>query len=294
MWMNGKRSFVRSVAICLAVTGAAFAAAQETPKTQVPAPRTIILPQRVVASEPASLAVLDASGHLVPNIAVEISGGQKVTTDATGRAMFIAPHEIGVVTAKISGLAILTSSPVVTPQDSPAQNSAESPPAGVRILSYPHFIMLHNRFTIEVSGFRGAAEANSVFLSDQPCLVLASSPVSLVVLPGLHIPLGPVTLRASVEGRDAGPIPVAAVQLEFSGPAEGLNAGGHGNLTVRVRGTEEPLAIEVRNASPRIIQLSHGNVQRVTSSGGEQNIAQAEVKFLAAGDYVVTARLISR
>jgi hypothetical protein len=59
-----------------------------------------------------------------------------------------------------------------------------------------------------------------------------------------------------------------------------------------VRGADERLVVEVRNGSPKIIQLLGGNVQRVTTSGGERNSAEIEMKFLAPGNYAVTARLI--
>ena len=86
-------------------------------------------------------------------------------------------------------------------------------------------------------------------------------------------------------------MPVTGVLLDFSGPAEAPTAGGEGKLILRVHGTTEPLAVEVRNASPEIVQLLHGNLQRLGTSGGEQNIAPVELKFLASGNYVVTARL---
>jgi hypothetical protein len=42
-----------------------------------------------------------------------------------------------------------------------------------------------------------------------------------------------------------------------------------------------------------VIQLSKGNVQRVKTSGGEENIAPVEVKFVTGGNYSVSARFIS-
>ena len=87
-------------------------------------------------------------------------------------------------------------------------------------------------------------------------------------------------------------MPVTGVLLDFSGPAEVPTAGAEGKLILRVHGTTDPLDVEVRNASPEIIQLLHGNLQRVGTSGGEQNIAPVEMKFLASGNYVVTARLV--
>jgi hypothetical protein len=82
------------------------------------------------------------------------------------------------------------------------------------------------------------------------------------------------------------------VLLDFSGPAEVPTAGAEGKLILHVHGTTEPIAVEVRNASPEIIQLLHGNVQRLETSGGEQNIAPVVLKFLASGNYTVTARIV--
>lgn len=277
------------------VLGAAFstaAGAQEAPKAQAAAPRTIVLPQKTVAGAPATLAVLDAAGRMLPHIIVELSGGTKVTTDATGRALFTAPIESGVLTAQIPGHDVTASSTVVKFPDPAPQTSAENSSTAVRVLAYPHFISLHDRFTMEGTGFRGEADANRVFLAGQACLVLASSPVSLVVLPGPRIPIGAIDLRVAVVGRDAASNPVVMVLLEFSGPPQAPDAGAQGNLFVLVHGTRERLAVEIRNGSPEIIQLPRGNVQRVTSSGGDRNAAEIETKFLAPGDYTVTARLI--
>jgi hypothetical protein len=97
----------------------------------------------------------------------------------------------------------------------------------------------------------------------------------------------------NVAGTDAGTFPVSVVLLEFSGPAEAANAGSTGTLVVRARGTSEPLLIEVRNASPAVIQLPKGNVQRVKTSGGDENAAPVDIRFLTGGSYAVSARLIS-
>jgi hypothetical protein len=59
-----------------------FAGAQYAPRVQAATPRTIVLPNKVVAGAAATLAVLDSAGRMLPNAVVELSGGQKVTTDA--------------------------------------------------------------------------------------------------------------------------------------------------------------------------------------------------------------------
>ena len=192
-----------------------------------------------------------------------------------------------------SGTGVSSSADVVAPEDPGSHVAPGGAPAGARLISYQHVLAIHDRFNLEGTGFRAAADSNHVSLNGDPCLVVASSPVSLVVLPGPRVPLGDVTLHVTAGGVDAGEFPVSAVLLEFSGPTEAPNAGSVGKLIVRARGTTEPLFLEVRNGSPGIIQLSKGNVQRLKTSGGEENIAPVEVRFLTGGNYAVSARLLS-
>jgi hypothetical protein len=285
----------RSVALALLLGAcAALAAAQQPPKTHAsPAPRQIILPRRVVAGAQATLAILDSQGRLLPSVTVELSGGQKVTTDLTGRALFKAADQPGPMAAIIPGRRISASTTVLASGDSITHAAPEGAAAAVSVVSYPRVLALHDRFTLEGSGFRGAADSNRVFLNGDPCLVLASSPISLVALPGPSLPVGDVNLHVTVAGVDAGQFPVSAVLLEFSGPAESVDAGSTGKLTVTAHGTTEPLLLEIRNGSPGVIQLSDGNVQRIKTSGGDDNAAQFEVKFVTGGNYSVSARLIS-
>jgi hypothetical protein len=284
----------RSLAFALLAGACAALAAQPPPKSHAsPAPRLIILPSKLIAGAQATLAVLDSQGRLLSNIAVELSGGQKVTTDVTGRASFEASNQPGPMVAKISGRAISGTATVLASEDSGRPATSAGLPEGVNVFSYPRVVALHDRFSLEGSGFRGAADLNHVYLNGDPCLVLASSPVSIVALPGPRVPIGDVNLHLTVAGIDAGQFPVSAVLLEFSGPAEAVNAGSTGKLILRARGTTEPLLLEVRNGSPGVIQLSKGNVQRVKTSGGDQNVVPVEVNFLTGGNYFVSARLIS-
>jgi len=290
-------------ATALIAGGPELAGAQETARLQGPAPRTIILPPKVVAGAQATLAVMDGAGRLLPGVAVEISGRQtragsepnppqKVTTDSTGRALFVAPSIPGPLIARIPGRGITAASIGVTEKEAPAPGSSEGEAPVLKVTSYPHVLAIHDRFAISGKNLRGAANSDRVFLGDHACLVVAASPVSLVVLPGPQISIGASTLRVTVGGHDAGPFPVTGVLLDFIGPAEPPTAGSDGKLILHVSGTTEPLSVEVRNVSPEVIQLLRGNVQRVGTSGGEQNIAPVEMKFLASGNYVVTARLV--
>jgi len=277
----------------LAVCAAPFAAARQAAKPRPAAsPRQIILPPKLLAGAQATLAVLDTQGRLLSGAEVQLPEGQRVTTDSTGRAMFQAMSQPGMLVARLSSGQIATTAMVVSPgRSASAPGAAEGSPAA-KLVSYRRVLAIHDRFSLQGTGFRPAADANHVYLNGDPCLVVASSPLGLVALPGPGVPVGDVTLHVTAGGADAGQFPVSAVLLEFIGPAEVPNAGATGKLIVRARGTTEPLQLEVRNSSPAVIQLSQGNVQRLKTSGGEENIAPVEMKFVSDGNYSVSARLV--
>jgi hypothetical protein len=275
--------------LMLFVFGFAEAAQQPTKLRAVAVPRQIILPPKVIAGAPAMLAVLDSRGRLMPKVEVELSDGEKITTDVTGRALFNAPGQPGPLVAKVESRAINFSTSVISPQNIRPREFAGT----VTISSYPHVLTLQDRFVLEGTGFRSEADSNHVSLNGDPCLVIASSPVSLVVLPGPRGLIGDAQLKVVAGGIDAGSFPVSVVALEFSGPGNAVDAGSTGKLILRARGTTLPLIVEVRNGSPGVIRLTQGNVQRLKTSGGEENIAPIEVNFVTDGNYSVTARLIS-
>ena len=62
-----------------------------------------MLPPRVMAGHPATLAVFGVDGKLAAGVTVTIDDGQTVTTDRTGRATFIAPAAHDYMLAKASG-----------------------------------------------------------------------------------------------------------------------------------------------------------------------------------------------
>lgn len=276
-----KRIALGAIVMAGAAQAIFTAAAQDA---RSPAGAKIVLPPKLVAGERATLAVLDRAGRLAPGVAVEFSGGERVTTDATGRAAFTAPAAAGVLLARLGIRGGSASATVVAPNP--------NPPDGVQIVECPRFISVSDRFVVDGSGFRGEADGNRAMLGDQPALVLAASPVALVVLPGSPTAEGPAQLVIEVGGRSPGPVPVTLVSLVVTSAKKQLAPGEKGTLSVRVHGTDQRLVIEARNHTPDVVELPRGNVQRVTSSGGSVNIAEIEMSGLRAGDFSLSARLI--
>src|SRR5580700_5284128 len=64
---------------------------------------SIVLPPRLVAGQPATLAVLGVDGRLAEGITVDLGKGQRVKTDKTGRAFFTVPTDAPLLIATAAG-----------------------------------------------------------------------------------------------------------------------------------------------------------------------------------------------
>jgi hypothetical protein len=264
-----------------------FTAAQKSADAPAPPPRPgaiIVLPPRLIAGQQATLAVLDAAGRLAAGAAVEFTGGERVTTDATGRAAFAAPGEPGVLLARLPDRQVSASTTVVAPLANPSDS--------LQVLDYPRVISVSDRFSVEGKGFRGEADDNRARLGDEPALILAASPVALVLLAAPRAAEGPAELVLEAGGHRSGPVPVTLVSLEVTAAKKQLAPNEKGTLSVHVHGTDQRLVIEARNLSPDVVELPRGSVQRVTSSGGPANLAVIEVQGIHPGDFSVSVRLV--
>ena len=267
---------------CVAAVAAAFAGARPLPRAagQTSA-ATIILPQKLVAGQPATLAVLTAEGKLAPGVAVEFSGGQRVTTDDSGRATFTAPEEAGVLLAQVPDSAATGSATVVAP----------GPPARVELLQVPRVISLRDRFSVGGRGFRGEGDDDHVRLGGQAGLVLAASPVNLVILPSPQAALGVTQVAVSVGGAESSTV-TTLVALEMTSEKPSLAPREKADLVVRVRGTDQPLELEARNLSSTVVHFIRGDAQRVMTRGGQENSAAIKMEGLSPGEFSFSLRIV--
>ena len=266
---------------------AAAWAAQQTPLAPPapPAARILLLPPRIVSGERATLAVLDVSGRLTPGVTVNFSNGDHLRTDATGRALFVAPLNPGVIFGSIEGRPGRTSSVILAPTEASAPS--------MEISAAPRVASLTDRFEILGKGFCGDADANRITIANHGALVLASSPLALTVLPPMELEPGPAKVTVSCAKRDAGEFSVVFVELELKADPSPLKRGEHRALTVRVGGTTEKISLEARNLAPDIAELEGGNPVRRLSSGEEGNVAQFEVVGKKNGTFRISIRLVA-
>ena len=253
-----------------------------------PAPsagRILLLPRTVVSGDRATLAVLDVNGRLTPGAAVKFSNGDRLTTDRTGRALFVAPLAPGVIFGSIAGRQGRVPVTILPPGETAA--------SAVQVEAIPKITSITDRFEISGRGFCGDADANQVTISGDPALVLASSPTSLVVLPPADLQPGRASVDISCAKRNGPPREVVFVLLTLQADSSPLAPGVLRRLTVHVRGTTSKVTLEAKNLAPDIAELLGGNPLRASSSGGAENSAQFEVVGRKRGSFLVSIRLLS-
>jgi hypothetical protein len=283
LWRGLIRTGIWLVVLC----GMAQVFSFPGPRQQAPpasGARMLLLPRRIVSGERATLAVLDVNGRLTPGVTIEFSNGDKLTTNATGRALFVAPLNLGVMFASIEGRPDRVKTVIFSP--------SEAASSSLEITSSPRLASLTDRFELLGRGFCGEADANQVTVAGQPAIVLAASPVSILVLPPMDLGPGPASVEISCAKRQAPPISITLVALELEADASPLKAAEHRILTVHVRGTAAKIGLEARNLSPDIAELAGGNPVRLSSSGGAENLAHFDLTGRKNGSFLISIRLV--
>lgn len=278
------RNLVRAVLGLLLLSFASVLPAQQAPPSPAGA-RILILPRKLVTGERATLAVLDVNGRLTPGVTVAFSYGEKVQTDTTGRAMFVAPLNPGTIQAGIEGRSGRVTSTILTP--------ANVPSALEVVTAAPRVASLSDRFELAGQGFCGDADANRVAIAGQPALVLASSPAFLAVLPPADLNPGPAQVQVSCGQKTAGPFTIVFVSLELEASGTPLAPGEHRSLNVRVRGSTAKITLEARNLGTDTAELVGGNVVRAQSSGSAENVVTFELVGKKRGNFIVSIRLLA-
>ena len=273
---------IRSALLLMTIVAPTAVAAQQAPAAKNA--RILVVPRRMVSGDRATLAVLDVNGRLTPGAKIAFSNGDHVTTDATGRGLFVAPLTPGILFATIVG----------RPGRIPTQVVAAS--AGktteTKIFAAPHFASLSDRFELQGSGFCGDADKNVVLVNGQAALVLAASSESLAILPPEEIEAGPADLTVACGKNQAGATHLTFLALALQADNSPMKPGQKRTLTVHISGSQEKVALEAHNLAPAIAELEGGNPAKATSSGGPQNVAVFPLIGKQNGNILVSIRLL--
>jgi hypothetical protein len=252
-------------------------------QTQSPASTTwavsIVLPSRLVSGQPATLAVLGLNGRLAEGITVDIGKDQRIKTDKTGRASFIAPTGASVLIVTAAG------------NSAAALVDAAQPLASAQAIVAPVVSQL-DQFPICGGKFRGDADADHVILNDDRAFVLAASPECLAVLASPRAIPGPA--KISIATPDAQwSTSTTLVSLHFDPPLPPLAPDKRSKLILHMQGSDQALRVLVENKTPGVLRFLRGDRQELLTSGGPQNSAEIAVQAISTGDFSFHARMLA-
>lgn len=270
------------LALLLATLLSASAVAQQVPAAKNA--RILVVPRRMTSGDRATLAVLDVNGRLTPGAKVAFSNGDHVTTDATGRGLFVAPLTPGILYATIVGRPGRIQTEVLA--------ASAGKPTETKILQAPHFASLSDRFELQGHGFCGDADKNVVLINGQAALVLAASSESLAILPSEELEAGPADVTVACGKIQAGATHLTFLALALQADSSPMQPGQKRTLTVRISGSQEKVALEAHNLAPAIAELAGGNPAKATSSGGPHNVAVFPLTGKQHGNILVSIRLL--
>jgi hypothetical protein len=241
---------------------------------------SIVLPPRLVAGQPATLAVLGVDGRLADGITVDVGKGQRVKTDKSGRAFFTAPTDAPVLIATAAGNS--AAALIDTPAAGAGEHGSSVAPVVSRV----------DRFSICGGGFRGDVDANRVSINGERAFVLASSPECIVVLASPRALPGPAKLSIETPGAQWAAATTLA-SLHFDPPLPPLVPEKRSKLALHVQGTDQALRVWMENQTPGVLRFLRGDRQEVLTSGGPQNSAEIEVQAIATGDFSFHGRILA-
>jgi hypothetical protein len=248
--------------------------------------RILLLPKKMVSGERASLAVLDSNGRLTPGVTVNLSDGDTLTTDTSGRALFVAPLNLATIYGSIAGRSGKVASTIISP--------AESPSNSMEVELSPRVVSLSDRLEVSGHGFCGDADSNQVIMGGMPGLVIASSPAFLAVAPSPEQPPGPASVEITCGQKRAQPFTVVFVSLELEASNAPLAPEEHREVTVRIKGSTAKLHLEARNLAPDVADLQGGGkTLRMLSTAGPENLAKFELIGKKKGSFVISIRLVA-
>jgi hypothetical protein len=274
----------RTLQIVLFVLAAGLSVRAE--EKQAPAAknaRILLVPRKMISGDRTTLAVLDVNGRLTPGVTIAFSNGDHVTTDATGRGLFVAPLTPGVLYATIQGRSGRVQTLVIP---APANRNPSE------VMQGPHFASLSDRFELQGNGFCGDADKNVVQVNGQAALVLAASSQSMTVLAPEELEPGPAEVSVSCNKGVASWAHVTFLALSLQADNSPLQPGQKRTLSVRIAGTQEKVMLEARNLAPKIAELAGGNPARAISPGGAQNVAEFPLIGKQHGNILVSIRLM--
>lgn len=259
-----------------------------TPARKPPLAAALVAPDRALAGQAITLAVIGPGGAAEPFIELSVNGS-RLTTGADGKVSYLVPEDAPAGPSLLVGLAsrpelvpipVRVLHPLSTPETTP-------PPELERVsdlceVSTPLILSGHN--------FSGTADENRVIIDDSTdATVVAASPVQLKAILPAGLALGKHQFTVStVAGKSRNVASeVIAVQVD---PGKDNHKAGR-RMFVRVVGTENKVRLKLSNLTPAVIKLQLGDEQTLWTPGGAKNELAIPIYRVSEGAGGVSAHL---
>jgi hypothetical protein len=253
---------------------AAAAVVDAGPHFRLPsASSTLLLPERALAGQYVTVALLDRTR--APEANVELSfNGASLATDSSGQALYQIPED---TTPGRSLNIALSARPDEVPATvevlQPLNVTTGQPP---RLDRMTPLAIKDSLMTIDGHNFDGMAHNNSVIVDGSlEGKIVSASPYQLKLLlpPGLRP--GPHSLCVSTDGMrsNLGGFDYADTVLTVDGKDNGKE-NCNIKLVIKVIGTTAKMNVKILNQTPDVLRLNRGAEMTITSSGGFDNTVQ--------------------
>ncbi|MBU6450456.1 MAG: IPT/TIG domain-containing protein [Cyanobacteria bacterium REEB67] len=269
---DGHRVSLASKTTAKNVAGATTAAAVvEGPHFNFPsASSTLLMPDKALAGQYVTVALLDRARHPEPNVELSFNGAS-LTTDSAGQAVYQLPED----TPPGRSLNIALSS---RPDEIPSTLEVFQPlnittGQAPRLDRLSPLAVKNSVMTVEGHNFDGLAHNNTVIIDgSQEGKIVSASPFQLKFVIPEGLTPGPHSLCISTDGMrsNLGGFDYADTQVTVDGKDNGKE-NAQIRLMIKVLGTAAKLNIKVLNQTPDVVRLNRGAEMTVTSSGGVDN-----------------------
>lgn len=252
----------------------------------------LVLPDRALAGQTITVALLDEKRNPEPNIEICFNG-LSLQTDHNGQVVYQVPEDA--TPGRSLNIAMPSRSedlPAVVDVLHPLNFDTTTRQAPRLDRTNPLMTLGKRTMVVDGHNFDGMAQNNRIIIDGAlEAQIIAASPVQLrFTVPAGTLKPGPHSLVVSCEGMRSNPVPFEFAAAEI--PAEAQNGKDGSKLTVKVLGTTSKVNVKIINLSPDIVRLSHDQDSDITSTGGADNKAVVSLQRIKKGTYKLQAEIV--
>ncbi len=252
----------------------------------------LVLPDRALAGQSITVALLDEKRNPEPNIEICFNG-LSLQTDHNGQVVYQVPEDA--TPGRSLNIAMPSRSedlPAVVDVLHPLNFDTTTRQAPRLDRTNPLMTLGKRTMVVDGHNFDGMAQNNRIIIDGAlEAQIIAASPVQLrFTVPAGTLRPGPHSLVVSCEGMRSNPVPFEFAAAEI--PADAQNGKDGSKLTVKVLGTASKVNVKIINLSPDIVRLSHDQDADITSTGGADNKAVVSLQRIKKGTYKLQAEIV--